>query len=265
VAFVVRAATPLDYPVFARLFPELGVADPLLTPEQFAARMLPRVWILDDDGEACGYAFHQVYGPTAHVVHVVVDPQARGRRGGAVLLDEVRRQALAEGCTRWYLNVKQTNTAAIRLYERCGLAVESQGWAVSTTWAALATLPACAEDVAVDVPRPEEDADVAARFDLTPERIAQLRARPGEVLLALRSGGSSLVAFAGFDPAFPGVYPVLLARVELARPLFDALRPHARAPHVNVFVERDRALFDRLAAVGAELQHATYRMGAPLG
>lgn len=70
VTFAVRAASALDYPVFARLFPELGVSDPLPTEEQFATRMLPRVSVLDETGDALGYAFHQVYGSTTHVVHV---------------------------------------------------------------------------------------------------------------------------------------------------------------------------------------------------
>ena len=178
-------------------------------------------------------------------------------------MDDVRRRASSDGCTRWYLNVKQTNASAIRLYERCGMSIELEGWAMRTTWATLATLPDSAGDIVAHVPGPDDDAALAARFDVDPERIALLRARPGVVLLALREAGEP-AAFAAFDPAFPGVYPVRVARGELARPLFDALRPHASVDHVNVAVEGDRALFERLQAAGAELQHAFYRMGARL-
>jgi len=178
-------------------------------------------------------------------------------------MDDMRRRASSEGCTRWYLNVKQTNAAAIRLYERCGLSIEVPGWATRTTWTALERLPSPAESLVTHVPGPDDDAALGARFDLAPERIALLRARPGVVLLSLLEAGEP-AAFAAFDPAFPGIYPLRLARSDLARPLLDALRPHARAPHVHVTVEGDRDLFERLQAAGAELQHAFYRMGASL-
>jgi hypothetical protein len=84
------------------------------------------------------------------------------------------------------------------------------------------------------------------------------------VLLALRESGAP-IAFAAFDPAFPGVYPVRVARADLARALFDELRPHSREDRVLVAVEGNRALFEALASVGAELRHSLYRMGAGLG
>lgn len=262
-SFSVRVAVPADYPTFARLFPELGVADPLATSEQFASRMLPRVVVLEEERDALGYSFWNIYGKTAHVVHVVVDPRARGRGAGRALMDDVRRRVSGEGCTRWYLNVKQDNVAALCLYQRCGMSIETEGWAVQTTWAALATLPGTTDGVTQHVPSPGDDAALAVRFDLDRERIAVLRARPGVVLLVLREGDVP-AAFAAFDPAFPGVYPVRVARANLARPLFDAFRPHARVEHVNVFVEGDRELFARMQNAGAELQHAIYRMGAGL-
>jgi GNAT superfamily N-acetyltransferase len=263
VTFRVRPATRDDHPVFARLFPELGVPDPLPDAEQFAAAMLPRVIVLEEDEAALGYAFWQVYGATTHVVHVVVDPRARGRRAGEALLDEVRGHARRAGCSRWYLNVKQDNASAIRLYERVGLRRELEGWAVETTWDQLATLPGEVGDESPRTLEPDEDAAVAARFDLDLERLALLRGRHGEVLRVLGPRGAP-VAFAGFAPGYPGIYPIRVARPGLARPLFDALRPHARHPHLHVFVEGDRALLDLLGAAGARLEHATFRMGAPL-
>jgi GNAT superfamily N-acetyltransferase len=263
VAFRVRLASRDDHPVFARLFPELGVPDPLPDADQFAAAMLPRVLVLEEGADALGYAFWQVYGVTTHVVHVVVDRATRGRRAGEALLDEVRVHARSAGCARWYLNVKQDNASAIRLYERMGLRRELEGWAMRTTWAHLATLPGEASDESPRTLEPDEDAAVAARFDLDIERLALLRSRPGEVLRVL-GARSKPVAFAGFAPGYPGVYPIRVARPGLARPLFDALSPHARHPHLHVFVEGDRALHELLGAAGAQLEHATFRMGAPL-
>jgi hypothetical protein len=79
----------------------------------------------------------------------------------------------------------------------------------------------------------------------------------------LREAGGP-VAFAGFDPALPGVYPIQLARVELARPLFDGLSAHATDDRVRVFVDGDHALRDLLKGCGAVVDHALYRMGAAL-
>lgn len=268
-AFSAREATPADYALFTRLFPELGVSDPTPTAAQFVTRMLPRVLVVDENGAGVAYAFWQVYGRTAHVVHVVVDPRARGRGAGRVLMREVRARVRAEGCARWYLNVKQDNPAAIRLYERSGLAIEQEGWALDARWEQLAALPVApsgrpGEEHAPFVPSAGDDEDIASRLDLLVERIAQLRARPGVVLLAMRDDHRLPVAFAAFDPAFPGVYPVRVTRVDLARPLFLALRTHARLDSVKVFVEGHRALYAALRAVGGQLHHALYRMGAPL-
>ena len=262
-SLAVRDATPEDYPVFARLFPALAVHDPLLTPAQFAARMLPTVIVVEDAAEPIGYSFWQVHGPRAHVVHVVVDERARGRGAGRALMEEVRLRVLAEKCSRWVLNVKQDNARAIRLYERCGLAIEQEGWTVVAEWSRLASLPAFEGEVTAYTPDRSEDPDLAARFGETPERLRILRSRDGIVLLGLREAGAA-VAFAAFNPALPGVYPVRLARVELARPLFDGLRGNARDGLVQVSVEGDHALFDALKACGAQVRHATYRMGAAL-
>lgn len=268
---VVRAATAADYPLFVRLFPELGVDDPLLTREQFAERILPRALVVEDGGDGVrspvAYGSWRVYGDTAHVVHVIVDPRARRRGVGLALMDALRERALGERCPRWYLNVKRDNAAAIRLYERCGMAVEQEGWSLRLDWAQLAALPADdgAGEPTVVCPSPVSDDDeVAERLSLDLPRLALIRARPGVVPLALREQGKP-VAFGIFDPSFPSVYPLRVARVGFARPLFDAVRPLAGgAGHVHTVVEGDRPLYEALRAAGAELRHAFYRMGAAL-
>jgi ribosomal protein S18 acetylase RimI-like enzyme len=264
-SFTLRPAIPDDHAALARLFPELGVSDPLPTPEQFASRMVPRTVILGDGnhgGEPVGYAFWQIYGLTAHVVQVVVDPRVRGRGAGRVLMDEVRRRVVVEGSTRWYLNVKQDNAVALRLYERCGLAIEQEGWAVSVRWAELAPASEGPHDAVLFTPTGADDPAIAA-LGVDMERVALLRARSGVVLFTLRERGE-VVAFGAFDPAFPGVYPIRVARAELAGALFDGFRAHAKGDDVNVFVEGDRALFERLHAAGARVKHSLYRMGGTL-
>jgi hypothetical protein len=178
-------------------------------------------------------------------------------------MEEVRRRALAAQCTRWSLNVKQDNVAAIRLYERCGLAIEEEGWTMRAEWSQLRALPRLAHDVVAYTPESAGDPDLVARFGETAERLPTLRTREGFVLLGLRERGEP-VAFAGFDPALPGLYPVRVARVELAGLLFDGLAPHAKEERVQVSVEGDHAFFGMLEAAGAQIVHSVYRMGATL-
>lgn len=263
--FITRAANAADYSSFARLFPELRIDDPLPTDERFGRHMLPRVLLLCEGDETLGYAFWQVYGSTAHVVQVVVDPRVRGQGGGRVLLDAVRAAVTREACTRWYLNVKRDNVPALRLYERCGLRSEHAIWALRISWAQVDALAGVSNAVAC-TSRPDDDAAIAERFRLDRERLPLLRARPGTTLVALREEGA-VVAFAAFDPAFPGAYPFRLARTQLARPLLDACRPHAdlaRFDFVRVNVEGDAPLKDTLCAVGAEISFALVQMGAAI-
>ena len=262
----VRDATSADYPVFARLFPALEVPDPLLTAAHFEERMLPNVVIAEDAARAVGYAHFRNYGKTAHVVHVVVDATARSRGVGRALMEAVRDRVVRAGSTRWYLNVKEGNTPAMRLYERSGMAVEKRGWTMRGSWEQLLSMPG----ITTAAPFEPSDAalrDLARKLDVDADRLAVVRARPGNVFVALRdeSGASGPCAFAVFDPAFPGVYPIAVARAEHARPLFEALHPHAREPHLNLFVEGDEALATALkAGGGATVSFEVLRMGASL-
>jgi ribosomal protein S18 acetylase RimI-like enzyme len=261
----VRVATAADYPAFTRLFPELRVPDPLPDVQHFVERMLPRVLVSCEGDVITGYAFWQLYGRTAHLVQLVVDQTARGHGRGRALMDAVRDAVAAAGCTRWYLNVKQDNERALRLYERCHLRIEHESWAMRIRWA---QVDALVSDGAGALSQKEpDDAAIAARFGLDRERLALLRARPGTVLVALREG-DALVAFAAFDPAYPGLYPFRVARPGLARPLLDACRVHAdraRFDFVRLVVEGDAAVKDVLRAAGAEVAFALLQMGAALG
>ena len=257
-----RDATTADYELFARLFPALEVPDPVLTTAQFEEHMLPNVVVAEDGQQPLGYAHWRFYGATVHVVHVVVEANARRRGVGHFLMEEVRRRASAKGCTRWYLNVKAENTPAMRLYERSGLSVEQRGWSMLAAWSVLRALQG-PTNIRKSEPSPEEVSRFARQHGLDPERLALVRARPGVVFVALRDDAGTC-ALAAFDPAFPSLYPIAVTRPAHARPLFDALFPHARDPHVNIFVEGNAALAEALHQVGAKLNFETLRMGASL-
>jgi len=257
-----RDATAADYEVFARLFPELEVPDPLLTQAQFEERMLPNV-IIAEEGGPVGYAQWRFYGTTLHVVHVVVDPRARRRGVGRLLMGELRQRAVLEGCVRWYLNVKADNLPAIRLYERYGLSVEQRGWDVVADWSVLETLEGAMGTQRFE-PSIEQASHFAREHRIDPERLAMVRARPGVVFAALRDEVGTC-ALAAFDPAFPSIYPIAVARPEHARPLFDALVSCARQPHVHIFVEGNPALAEALRDAGGKPHLEILRMGAALG
>ncbi len=244
--------------------------DPPPDAAELAERMLPRVIAACLGEEVVGYAHWRVYGATAHVVHVVAAPHARRLGVGRALLDATRKAVIAEGCTRWYLNVKRDNAAARRLYEQYGMAVERKLWALQIGWARVDTLAADGGGAAAYTPGPDDDAAIAARFELDAGRLASLRARPGTVMLALRDGGElpAYAAFAAFDPGFPGAAVFCAARPGLARPLLDACRAHAdltRFDFVRLVIDRDRALVDALVGAGAELTLELLQMGASLG
>jgi GNAT superfamily N-acetyltransferase len=257
----VRDATTTDYDAFTRLFPALQIPDPLLTAVEFEQQMLPNVVIAEDE-EPVGYAHWRVYGATVHLVHLVVDPSARRRGVGRMLIEEVRRRALTGGCSRWYLNVKADNAPAIQLYERSGLSLEQRGWSMVADWSALLALPGSTGALEFE-PSAEAMSRFARDHGIDPERLALVRARSGVVFVAQRTDDGTC-AIAAFDPAFPGIYPIAVRSPEHARPLFEALRPHARHLHVDIFVEGNAALADALRKGGAKTRFEILRMGASL-
>lgn len=262
--FTARAATPEDYPVFARLFRELGVHDPTPSRDEFVEGMLPRVLVLCEGHEAIAYVFWQIYGRTAHVSHLVVDPRVRGRGAGRALLEAVRASVVEVGCVRWYLNVKRENAAAIHLYERCGFQPRYEAWAMRLGWAKVSAVPRQASALAVFTPGAEDDAEIAARFGFDVERIALFRSRPGWALVALRDG-EAIAAFAAFDSLPSRAHIFRVTRPELGGLLLDALRAHARAEGSEAIyfqVEDDRPLADALRAAGAEVLHEILQMKA---
>lgn len=261
---VVRSGTLADHPVYVRLVPELHIQDPVKTVDEFASRMLPRMVIGEDEGHAVGYACWRVYSTTAHVVHLVVDPAARGRRVGRAIMEDVRLRVRAEGATRWFLNVIQDNAPARRLYERCGMSTEFEAWASWSSWSALETLPKAPDAVVAFVPSPEEDRAIATTLGLEPERVGLFRERSAPRFAALRES-EQVVGFAIHDPEFPSIHPLRVKRPELVQALVDALKPHAKEDRVMVVVEGDESLYESLCSVGAKLFHAIYRMSGDVG
>jgi GNAT superfamily N-acetyltransferase len=259
---IARDARREDYAVFARLFPELRVPDATPTAEQYEAKIRPHAFFLWDGTRPVAYAFWQPLADVALVIHVVVDPRWRARGVGTALMHELAARAKAAGCSSWELNVKPDNVPATRLYERCGMRAAARLSAMRMAWEDVGRLPA---EPGLDafVVGPEDDAHVETRMGLPRGQISVLRAE-GRVLPALRRG-DALVAFAAFDPLFPGAKPFLAATPGTARALLESMRAHARPEHPFVrFVLEDGAAQSAVRAAGGESVLEILRMAGPI-
>lgn len=72
-----------------------------------------------DDGLLVGYMIAARYAQVWHVMNVSVDPGSRRSGIGSALLQELFRLADSDR-THYTLEVRVSNTGAIRMYERCG-------------------------------------------------------------------------------------------------------------------------------------------------
>src|SRR5688572_1068491 len=110
-------AAPGDYETFLDLFEELATGDPPPPRAQFEQVIVPSTLVArSSEGDVLGYVFSQVFGELAYVRHLVSAPTARRTGVGRALMTAARERARAEGASRWQLNVKIHNVAAIRLY-----------------------------------------------------------------------------------------------------------------------------------------------------
>jgi [ribosomal protein S18]-alanine N-acetyltransferase len=74
----------------------------------------------DDRGEPLGYVVYWHVLDEIHVINVVVAAQHRRRGIGRRLLDDVFTYARASGVQRVLLEVRESNAAALALYEALG-------------------------------------------------------------------------------------------------------------------------------------------------
>lgn len=80
-----------------------------------------RAWIIGAPGQPVGgYALATIAVGEAHLLNLCVAPAARGQRLGERLLDQLVSQARMEAAHTLMLEVRPSNTAARRLYDRYG-------------------------------------------------------------------------------------------------------------------------------------------------
>ena len=75
------------------------------------------------EGEVVGYAFCWVIFEQAHLINIAVAPSRRGKGHGEALLVHALRHARSQGAEVMHLEVRETNPAAVALYQKYGFAI----------------------------------------------------------------------------------------------------------------------------------------------
>lgn len=117
-----RAMTPDDAKAVAEL--ELKIFAMPWSREDFFREMrneLAAYVVGELDGRIVAYAGAWVSFNQAEVMHVAVSEELRGQGIGTLLFGELIKAVKARGATSITLEVRPSNTAAIKLYESFGL------------------------------------------------------------------------------------------------------------------------------------------------
>lgn len=77
-------------------------------------------WVYEIGHEAIGHAVMMSVFDEAHLLNITISPSWQRQGLGAALLQYVLQQARAAGINILYLEVRPSNTGAIRLYNRNG-------------------------------------------------------------------------------------------------------------------------------------------------
>jgi ribosomal-protein-alanine N-acetyltransferase len=257
-----RAAVAEDYDAFVPLFVELAIPEPPPSREAFGARFIANMTVAIAGEQVVGFIRWRAYGDLAHIINVVTHPAWRGQRIGQQLLEAVRAQVRAVGCTQWYLNVKQNNASAIALYVRCGFATDGTASVLRMPWAAVRTLPV-PSNLVTTVGTPAEDAEIATTFQLPLGRVVFSRER-SQFLVAHALPDPAPRGCAAFYAGMPGVAPLCASDIASAGALLHACLAFAEpdVESLTVVIERDATLAAYLLAQGAALQFELFSMAA---
>ena len=116
-----RIARGADAPVLAAL--EAACFPSAWTPEQLAAELghATGIGLLASHAEApVGYALYRVAFDEAELLRLAVLPEWRRRGAARELLARGEAALRVRGCHASFLEVREENLPAIRLYESCG-------------------------------------------------------------------------------------------------------------------------------------------------
>ena len=123
---VVRQATEKDvddiYEIEHLCFPDPWSRDALM----YELVENPRAFyiVAELDGQVVGYAGLWWIGDEGHITNVAVRPGFRNRKIGEGIVDVMLEFTSEEGIAHHTLEVRRSNTPAIKLYEKAGFSVE---------------------------------------------------------------------------------------------------------------------------------------------
>ena len=94
--------------------------DPAWTREAFLAEHRMALVVEGSNRSIAGWVLLSVVPPEAEILNIVVAPEFRRRGFGIALLQEVLERLRKAGVSRVWLEVRESNTPAQRLYRRSG-------------------------------------------------------------------------------------------------------------------------------------------------
>lgn len=77
-------------------------------------------YMLKENGKVVAYAFMWETFEMAQIARIGVDPDQRKKYYGQKMMEELFEKARSGGCEYMSLEVRESNTAAIKLYEKLG-------------------------------------------------------------------------------------------------------------------------------------------------
>ncbi|NMO22077.1 GNAT family N-acetyltransferase [Pyxidicoccus fallax] len=268
--WVLRPGRPEDHSHFARLFMELGVDAPP-PPPVWAAELMPLTVFAEGQGGVVAYAAMELLGEVGYVGQLVVDPSVRRQGLGRWMMERVAEHFRARGCSRWALNVKRDNTAALGLYTSVGMRPARQASTLQVTRAQVEALPPAPAGLDVVPAGPSDWEPLTAAFGMLPGRLAHLASLPSHKLLRLVPREPAP------GPAAPLGMMDLRASSRTLYPLFAVSPAHARAlledafarlggdvESLQVVVTDDAALEGLLRGAGAKVLHEMLELRGPL-
>jgi ribosomal-protein-alanine N-acetyltransferase len=81
------------------------------------------VLVMDDEGPVLGFLIARITGEECELENIVVASSSQRCGVGSKLMQELIGVARGQGATRVFLEVRESNVAARRLYERCGFII----------------------------------------------------------------------------------------------------------------------------------------------
>ena len=79
-----------------------------------------RARVVDGPDGVAGYALASVVADEGEILNFAVEPAARGRGLGHIMLDALLDMFRREGASRVFLEVRESNEAALHLYQSAG-------------------------------------------------------------------------------------------------------------------------------------------------